>query len=158
MRIKVILSCIFLAWATMSFAQTNKQPVLIILKSGENIEAVHFGQLRCGKEVYGQNYILVRGKFLDSPTEIKDYKDIEKIVPVGFTDAPVASVGNQKGIFNITKKDGRSVSLKEAEFVMSCYAPGDRYNEIVVQVLNPLTDKVTEYAIAMKDIQSVIFK
>ena len=95
---------------------------------------------------------------MDSPTEIKDYKDIEKIVPVGFSAAPVASVGNEKGVLNVTKKDGRSVSLKEAELVMSCYAPGDRYNEIVVQVLNPLTDKVTEYAIEMREIQTIIFK
>ena len=63
MRIKIILSWVFLALATISFAQTDKQPVLVILKSGENIDAVHFGQLRCGKEVYGENYILVRGKF-----------------------------------------------------------------------------------------------
>ena len=147
-----------MAWTSMSFAQTNKQPVLVILKSGENIDAVHFGQLRCGKEVYGENYILVRGKFMNSPTEIKDYKDIEKIVPIDFTAAPVASIGNEKGTLNITKKDGRSVTLKDAELVMSCYAPGDRYNEIVVQVMNPLTDKVTEYAIETRQIQSIIFK
>ena len=157
MRIKILLTCTLLAFLTVSFAQTGKQACIIHLKSGESIDAVHFGQLKCGDKTYG-NYIIVRGKFMDSPTEIKTYGDIEKIVPEGYEDAPIASVGNEKGVLKITKKNGVTVTLTDAEMTMSCYGPGDLYNELIVQIMNPLTNQIAEKAIEVRNIQSIIFK
>jgi len=158
MRIKLVTTFIMLAWAVSIFGQNNKQPVVIILKDGTSYDAVHFGQLKCGKETYGENYIIARGKYMDSPTAIKDYREIEKVVLEGYTDAPAASVGNQKGTLRFTKKNGATVVLNDAELTMSCYAPGDLYNELVVQVLNPLTNKISEQSIEVRNIQSIIFK
>jgi hypothetical protein len=135
-----------------------KQPCQITMKNGQTLDAIHFGQLKCGKEIYGNNYIIIRGKYMDAVTEIKDYRDIEKIVPEGYTDPPAASLGNQKGTLRITKKDGVSVTLTDAEMVMSCYAPGDLYNQIVVQIMNPLTNQPAEQSVEVRNIQSIIFK
>ena len=158
MRMKLLLTTLAFACLMQINAQTNKQPVQITLKSGETLDALHFGQLKCGKEIYGDNYIIIRGRFMDAVTEIKDYKDIEKIVLEGYKKEPVNSVGNELGIMRITKKNGVSVTLTDAEIAMSCYAPGDKYNEIVVQVFNPLTDQPSEQPVEVRNIQSIIFK
>jgi hypothetical protein len=139
-------------------AQESKQPVQITMKSGETLDALHFGQLKCGKEIYSDNYIIIRGRYMDAVTEIKDYKDIEKIVLEGYKKEPVNSMGNELGTLQITKKNGVSVTLTDAEIAMSCYAPGDMYNEIVVQIFNPLTEQPTEKAVEVRKIQSIIFK
>jgi hypothetical protein len=140
------------------FAQTTDVPVQINLKNGESFNAKHFGQLKCGTNSYVDNYILIRGMYLGSVTEITDYRDIQKIVFSGYSAAPVASVGNEKGTVIMYKKDGVSVELKDTEIVMSCYGVGDLYNQIVVQLKNPLTGKTTEKAVDTKDIQSIIFR
>jgi hypothetical protein len=158
MKIKALLASLILAFSVQAFAQTIKQPVLITLKNGETLDAVHFGQIKCGKEIFGENYIIIRGKFMDAVTEIKDYKDIEKIVLEGYKSEPGITVENEKGTLRIFKKDGVSVTLSDAEIVMSCYGPGDRYNELVVQVMNPLTNQPSEQAIETRKIQSIIFK
>jgi hypothetical protein len=158
MKIKAILMCSLLAIVITGFAQTNKQPVLITMKNGETLDALHFGQLKCGKEVYGENYVIIRGKFMDSVTEIKDYREIEKIILEGYTAAPVASIGNEKGTLRIQKKNGVSVTLNDAELVMSCYGTGDRYNEIVIQIMNPITNLATEQPVETRNIQSIVFK
>ena len=67
-------------------------------------------------------------------------------------------MGNEKGVLRISKKDGVSVTLEEAELVMSCYAPGDKYNELVVQIFNPLTNQAAERSVETRNIQSIIFK
>jgi len=149
---------LLLALIISGFAQPVKQPVQITLKNGQTLDAIHFGQLKCGKEIYADNYIIVRGKFMDAVTEMKDFSEIENIIPEGYSEAPAASVGNEKGTLRILKKDGVSVILHEAELVMSCYGPGDRYNEIVVQVLNPLTNQPSEQPVEMRNIQLIIFK
>jgi len=143
---------------TSLFAQQKLQPVVITLKDGTSIDVHHFGQLQCGKDVYSNDYVITRGKFMDSPTEIKDYKEIEKMVLEGYSKPPETTVGNEKGTLKITKKDGRTVTLTDAELVMSCYAPGDKYNELIVQIINPLTDQPTEQAIETSKIQFIIFK
>jgi hypothetical protein len=158
MKFSIILSVVLFALSVSLHAQNPKAPCTVKLKDGKTIEAIHFGQLKCGKEVYGQNYIIVRGKFMDNPTEIKEYKDIEKIVLEGFDADPAVSVGNQKSTLIIYKKNGVSVTLEEAELAMSCYAPGDKYNTIVVQIMNPLTNQAGEQVIETKEIQSIIFK
>ncbi|MBN1951127.1 MAG: hypothetical protein JW801_07975 [Bacteroidales bacterium] len=158
MKIKILLTSLILAWATVSFSQNDKQACVINMKSGETLDAIHFGQLKCGAKTMSSNYIIVRGKFMDSPTEIKEYRDIEKIVPEGYEDAPVASIGNEKGVVKITKRNGVVVTLTDAEIVMSCYGTGDLYNQIVVQILNPLTNQPAEKTIETRNIQSIIFK
>lgn len=158
MKIKILLMCVLLTLSAVGFAQSNKQACVVKMKSGETIDAIHFGQLKCGKTAYVSNYIIVRGKFMDNPTEIKEYRDIEKIVPIGFDDAPVASVGNEKGVVRITKRNGVEVSLEDSEIVMSCYGTGDKYNTIVVQIMNPLTNELAEKTIETRNIESIIFK
>jgi hypothetical protein len=104
------------------------------------------------------NYIFIKGKYLDNVTEIKDFKDIEKIVLDGYFAKPEASAGNEKGTLIVYKKDGKSFTLEEAEIVMSCYSVGNKYNQIVVQVENPINNKVGELTINTNSIQSIIFK
>jgi hypothetical protein len=158
MKIKFFAIATLLMAVTSVIAQQKLQPVLITLKDGTNIDVHHFGQLQCGKNVYSNDYVITRGKFMDAPTEIKDYKEIEKIVLEGYSKEPVTSIGNEKGTLRITKKDGRTVTLTDAELAMSCYAPGDKYNELIVQIINPLTDKPSEQPIETRKIQSIIFK
>jgi hypothetical protein len=158
MKIKFVLPIAFLALAIQLSAQTPKVPVVINLKDGKSIDAIHFGQLKCGKETSGDNYMIIRGKFMGAVTEMKDFKEFERIVLEGYTAAPAASVGNEKGTLIIHKKDGVSVTLEEAELVMSCYGHGDLFNVLVVQILNPLTNQPSEQAVETQNIQSIVFK
>jgi hypothetical protein len=158
MNFKAIILSTLLLLSLIGKAQKTETPVLINLKNGESIDAVHFGQLKCGTDSYSNDYILIRGKYMDSVTEIKDYSDIEKIVLEGYKDGPVASVGNEKGTLRIFKKNGVSVTLTEAEITMSCYGVGDLYNTVIVQIMNPLTNLVVEQTIETRNIQSFIFK
>jgi hypothetical protein len=158
MKTKLLLITLIVASAMPLIAQPTKQPVLITLKNGETIDAIHFGQLKCGKEIYADNYIIVRGKYMDAVTEIKDYKDIEKIVLEGYKEEPATSVGNEKGTLRIFKKDGLSATMTDAELAMSCYGPGDKYNELIVQIMNPLTNQPSEQVVETRKIQSIIFK
>jgi len=129
----------------------------IALKDGKKIEVYHFGKLVCESNRYANTYTTLRGKYNGIFTEIADYGDISKLVFAGFTSGPVASRGNQKGTVTVIKKDGASVPLDEAELVMSCFNPSDRYNEIHVQVMNPLTNKVADLTVEMRNIESVSF-
>lgn len=158
MKLKLVLPIAFLALSIQVFAQSTKVPVVINLKDGKSIDAIHFGQLKCGKETYSDNYMIIRGKYMGAVTEIKDFKEFEKIVLEGYSAAPVASVGNEKGTLIIRKKDGVSVTLEDAELVMSCYGHGDMYNVIVVQIFNPLTNQASEQAVETRNIQSIVFK
>ncbi|MCG8702145.1 MAG: hypothetical protein MI922_29090 [Bacteroidales bacterium] len=157
-KLKVMLVVIAVFAAFSGIAQEVKTPVIVYLKSGESIDCIHFGQLKCGTNIYQENYIILKGKFMGSVTEIKDYNTIEKIILEGYKKAPIASVGNEKAVIRIFKKNGVSVSLEEAEIALSCYGPGDLYNQIVVQIYNPLTEKSIEKAIDTRSIQSIIFK
>lgn len=139
------------------YSQSNV-PAIIKLTTGETIEVSHFGQLNCSTNKFFDSYILIKGKYLDSPTEIKTYSDINKIVLNGYKAEPVASVGNEKGKIIVYKKDGVSVELVDAELVMSCYGSVEKYNQLRVQLINPLTGKAFEKAIPVKDIESVTFK
>jgi len=158
MKLKVVLPFVLLAYSISLMAQNPKVPVTIILKDGKSIDAIHFGQLKCGKETYSDNYMIIRGKYMGAVTEMKDFKELEKIVLEGYTAPPVASVGNEKGTLIIQKKNGVTVTLEEAELVMSCYGPGDKYNELIVQIQNPLTNQPSEQAVETQNIQSIIFK
>ncbi len=156
MKMKNILFGVLLVFSISVFSQ--KTPVMIIMKDGKTHEGVHFGQLKCGKDSYRDNFIILKGIYNGNSQEIKDYRKISKLVLEGFSASPVASVGNQKGTIRVFRRDGVSVTLTEAELVMSCYAAGDLYNQIVIQSINPLTDAVEEVTLDMKDIQSVNFR
>lgn len=158
MNLNLFLTAIGLAFAFMAGAQRTDVPVTINLKDGKTIEAAHFGQDKCGTDNYSNDYVLIRGMYMNTLTEIKEYRDIEKIVLIGYKEKPVASVGNEKGKVQITKKNGVSVTLDDAEVIMSCYGVGDMYNTIVVKIINPLTNQSAEQVIETRNISSVVFK
>jgi len=154
---KVTLFALLLSAAvTATFGQSPVKAT-IRLKDGKIVEVHHFGKLKCESNSYAATFTILKGKYNGSPTEISDYKDISKLVLSGFTAAPAASVGNQKGKITAIKKSGVSVLLDEAELVMSCFGPSDRYNEIHVQIINPLTEQKTDMAIEVKNIDSIAF-
>jgi hypothetical protein len=155
---KTLLVSLILLSATV-IAAFPQSPVkaTIRLKDGKTIEAYHFGKLTCESNPTASTFTILRGKFNGSHTEISDFKDISKLMLTGFTAGPAASVGNQKGSITAVKKNGVSVPLEEAELVMSCFGPSDRYNEIHVQIINPLTDKKADMTIEMKTIDSITF-
>jgi hypothetical protein len=158
MKYTGILLFAFLFLSLTGTAQNPDIPVLINLKNGQSIDALHFGQIKCGTDSYSNDYILIRGKYMDSVTEIKEYNDIEKIILEDYKSGPVASVGNEKGTLKIIKKNGVSVTLTDAEITMSCYGTGDLYNTIIVKMMNPLTNQAVEQTIETRNIQSIIFK
>jgi hypothetical protein len=133
-------------------------PVTITLKDGSRIEIYHFGKLVCESNQYAETFTHVRGKYSQSPTEISNYDDISQLILEGFTDPPMRAAGNQKGIITVVRKDGIKAQLEEAELVMSCYGAGELFNQIKVQILNPLTGKPAEQTIEIKDIVSISFK
>jgi hypothetical protein len=155
---RTLLTSLTIIFCISISAQQKDIPVQINLKDGTSLDAKHFGKLKCGKNSYSENFIYVRGKYQGSVTEIKDYSKIEKIVLEGFNAEPVSSVGNEKAVVRVYRKSGVSIALDEAEIFMTCYAAGDKYNQIVVQFINPVTDEAQEKEISTKDIQSVIFK
>ena len=153
----ILLSFILLAATAAAAISQSPVKATIRLKDGKTIEAYHFGKLTCESNRYATTHTILRGKFNGSHTEISDYKDISKLVFTGFTAAPAPSVGNQKGNITAVKKSGVKVSLDEAELVMSCFNPADKYNEIHVQVVNPLNDQMADIAIEVRNIESVTF-
>jgi hypothetical protein len=158
MKIEIILASLIMAFTINLTAQTPKTPALITLKNGETIDAIHFGPLKCGTNFYADTYILIRGKYMDNVTEVKSYSDIEKITLQGYKMAPESSSGNEKGKLTIYKKNGTSFKMEDAELALSCYGVGDKYNEIIVQMLNPITNQTIEHKIETRTIQSIIFK
>ena len=153
----ILLSLILIASTASAAVSQSPVKATIRLKDGKTIEAYHFGKLVCESNRYATTHTILRGKFSGSHTEISDYKDISKLVFTGFTEAPAPSVGNQKGTITAMKKNGVNVTLDEAELVMSCFNPSDKYNEIHVQVLNPLNDQKADLAIEVRNIESVTF-
>jgi len=156
MKKLLLLTILF---STSLFCSFGQSPVkaTIRLKNGKTIEAFHFGKLKCESNAYASNFTTLKGSFHGNHTEIADYKDISKLELSGFTASPAPSVGNQKGIIKAVKKDGVTVELEDAELVMSCFNPADRYNEIHVQIVNPLTNEKADVAVAIKDIVSIAF-
>jgi hypothetical protein len=156
---RTLLTFFFALLTVGIFAQNTDVPVQINLKDGGSIDAKHFGQWKCGNQSsLIDNYVLIRGKFMGNLTEIKDYDDIEKLILEGFTTEPKASSGNEKGTVYVQKKNGKTFTLEDAEIVLSCYGVGDKYNEIIVQIKNPISGQIGETVVATKDISSIIFK
>jgi hypothetical protein len=155
-KIQSTLLLVTLLAATAAFCQSPVKAT-IHLKDGKTVNAYHFGKLNCESNHYSPTFTILRGKYNGNHTEVNDYKDITKLVLTGFTSPPVSSVGNQKGSITVIKKSGVSIPLEEAELVMSCFGPADRYNEIHVQIINPLTEKAVDMAIEMNKIESISF-
>ena len=152
------LSLVLFVFFAISLSAQKKVPAIIKLKDGKTVDVHHFGQLECNKTRYFDSFIMLKGRYENIPTEIKDYKTISKMVMIDFEDPPVASVGNEKSRITVYKRNGVVVDLVEAELQLSCYGADEKYNQIKVQILNPLTEKVVERTIDMKDIDSIIFK
>jgi len=145
--------------SVLAFASKAQNPVkaVIHLKNGKTIEVYHFGKLTCESNRYNETFTILRGKYSGSHTEISDYKDVSKLILSGFNAPPVASTGNQKAKITVIKTSGVSVPLEEAELAMSCFGPADKYNEIHVQIINPLTEKAVDLAVEMRTIESITF-
>jgi hypothetical protein len=156
MKKTIFLLSLLVGAATAASGQ-NPVKAVIHLKDGKSITVHHFGKLNCESNRYAATFTILRGKYSGSPTEINDYKDISKLALSGFSAAPAASVGNQKGTIVVTRKNGVTVALDEAELAMSCFGPGDRYNEIHVQIINPLTDEKADIAVEVRKIESITF-
>jgi hypothetical protein len=152
-----LLSLILLTAASSAFFGQSPVKATVLLKDGKSIAVHHFGKMGCESNRYAKTYTILRGKYNGSPTEISDYKDISKLLFSGFTASPAASVGNQKGKITAVKRDGVTVVLDEAELVLSCFDPADRYNVIRVQIINPLTEQKADMVIEMKNIESISF-
>jgi hypothetical protein len=151
---------VLLVLSLFSFVVSGQKnvPATITLKDGSRIEIYHFGKLVCESNQYAETYTIVRGKYIQSPTEINNYADISQLILEGFSDPPMRAAGNQKGRITVIRKNGIKATLEEAELVMSCYGAGELFNQIKVQILNPLTGKAVEQTIETKEIASVSFK
>jgi hypothetical protein len=156
MRTPILTIAIVLFASATLFAQKNI-PCSIIFKEGETIMAHHFGQKDCNGNVYYTGYIMLKGKYMSQVTEIKEYTGIKRLDLIDFDKDPASSVGNQKGKIVVHKKNGISVTLEEAELILSCMGSDEMYNQIKVQVVNPLTDKIFEQAVDVKHIKSIVF-
>jgi hypothetical protein len=155
---KTTLFCLLMS--LFVYAETNAQdvPVTVYTKEGKTIEVKHFGQLDCSGNMYFDNYILIKGKFNEQFTELKDYSKIQTIEFKGFEKEPIPTGGNEKGEIILTRKNGVRVALEEAIISLSCYGVEEQYNELQLQTVNPLTDEVVEAKINVKDIQRIVFK
>jgi len=142
----------------LSFQEFKNVPAIIHLKNGESVDVYHFGQLNCSVNKYFSSFIILKGKYAGVFTEIKEYSKISRLVLIDFTADPVSSIGNQKGKVIVYKKNGITAELEEAEFSLSCYGSVEKYNELRVQVINPLTEKPIERVIPVKEIDYIIFK
>ena len=160
MKKKVLaLSLLFLSTTLVLLAQDPQlAPCSIFLKEGESVSARHFGQAECDGNDFYTGYIMLKGKYMGMITKLKDYKDIRKLELIGFDKAPEHSTENQKGKIVVHKKNGIIVTLEDAELTISCMGNDELYNEIKVQVINPLTEKISEKTIPVMDIKTVIFQ
>lgn len=149
---------ILLLFSINLIGQQKNVPGIIKLKDGTSIEMYHFGKLVCESNRYAETYTTLKGKYNQSPTEITNYNDISELILEGFTAPPMRAAGNQKGSITVVRKNGVRATLDEAELVMSCYGADELFNQIKIQIINPITDKPAEQTIEMREIVSITFK
>jgi len=154
---KTFIALLVLSLFSFAVRGQKNVPATVTMKDGSRMEVYHFGKLVCESNQLAQTFTIVRGKYSQSPTEINDYTDISQLILEGFTEAPMRAAGNQKGLITIVRKNGVKATLEEAELVMSCYGAGELFNQIKVQIINPLTDKPVEQTFEVKEIASIIF-
>ena len=154
MKIKIIgLLCLVSSLAV--YAQNI--PVQITLKDGRSMKAHHFGQVDCSGKTYFDNYILVKGKYNNLITELKDYSKVSRIELIDFDEPSKLTGDNEKGQIIVSKKNGVSVTLEDATITLSCYGIDEKINQLQFQMINPLTDKIDELKLDTKDIVSIEF-
>jgi hypothetical protein len=140
------------------FTLKAETPADIHLKSGKTIHAHHFGQLTCNGTRYFKNFIMIKGKYEGVVSEIKEYHDIKRIDLLDFEEPPLSTGENERGKISIEKKNGISFILDDAEITLSCYGVDEKYNQLQVQIINPVTEKPTETTIDTQDIDYILFK
>jgi hypothetical protein len=155
---KQLFILVIVSLFSVSLRGQKNVPATITMKDGSKLEIYHFGKLICESNPYAETYTTLRGKYNESPTEIKNYADIKQLVLEGFVDPPMRAAGNQKGSITVIRNSGVSVALDEAELVMSCYGSDELFNQIKIQIINPLTDKPVEQTLEMKEIATITFK
>ncbi len=150
-----IIGLLFTIFTISSYAQNI--PAQITLKDGKTLKVHHFGQVDCSGKTYFDNYILIKGKYNNLITELKEYSKVSSIQLIGF-EAPSKLTGdNEKGQIIVNRKNGVSVTLEEATITLSCYGIDEKVNQLQFQMINPLTDKVDELKLDTKDIASIKF-
>jgi hypothetical protein len=158
MKKTFFLYFIFLLFSYNLIGQQKNVSGIIKLKDGTSIEMYHFGKLVCESNRYADTYTTLKGKYNQSPTEITNYSDIAELILEGFTAPPMRAAGNQKGSITVVRRNGVRATLEEAELVMSCYGADELFNQIKIQIINPINDKPAEQTIEMREIVSIIFK
>lgn len=138
-------------------AHAQNIPVQITLKDGQSIKAHHFGQVDCSGKSYFDNYILIKGKYNNLITELKEYSKISRIELVDFKAPSKLTGDNEKAKIIVTRKNGVTVTLEEATITLSCYGVDEKINQLQFQMINPLTDQLDELKIDTKDIVSIEF-
>jgi len=155
---KSFIALLILSLLSIAVNGQKNVPATVTLKDGSRMEIYHFGKLVCESNQYAETFTIVRGKFSQSPTEIKNWDDFSQLILEGFTDPPMRAASSQKALITVVRKNGIKATLEEAELVMSCYGAGELFNQIKVQILNPLTGKPAEQTIEVKEIASISFK
>lgn len=156
---KYILTVILVActFGIQSFAQSDRVPVTIILNDGKTIQAYHFGQLECSSQQYFKKNILIKGRYEGVVTELNDYREIQKLQLLDFKKDPVKTGGNEQGTIVVSKKDGATFTMEDATISLTCYGVKEMYNQLEVQMQNPINNKLFEKPIDTKDIQYIVF-
>ena len=138
---------------TTAYSQTQAK---LVLKNGDILDIYHLGQANCNGRMFYNGYLMIKGLYNGINTELKDFSKLKSIELVGFTTDPVKTGNNEKATIIVERNNGSVFTLEDAELIMACYGSGEMYNQLKLQVVNPLTDKVDESAFATKDIQKII--
>ncbi|MEC3908740.1 hypothetical protein VOI54_17060 [Tamlana sp. 2201CG12-4] len=140
----------------------EKVPCKITLKDGKTISVSHFGHLTCGgrvdKHPY-KNYMRVLGVYEGQNLDIRKYSTIRKIELIDFYNSPERGYGSkpEKSIIKFYKKDGNVFTLQKAFLNNNCYGSPDRFNQIRLIVLNPITESRGEILVDIKNIKYIHF-
>lgn len=155
---KIVLFGALLLMVSSVFAQNNLTPAKIVLKNGDVINVYNFAQNDCSSKDYFEKYILLKGKYEGEVTEVKDYTGITKIELRGFEADPVLTGDHETGDIAVYKSNGVAVTLKDATLTLSCYGHQELKNQLKVQMLNPINDKVFDKPVDLKNINYILFE
>jgi len=151
------LIVLFVAPLITLSAQTNRKPATVILDDGTTIQAYHFGQHDCSSKKYFNKNIIIKGRYEGEVTEIKDYSDIQKLELLEFDEEPVVTGENETGTIIVYKTNGVAVTLEDASISLSCYGVNEKHNQLMVQMQNPINNKIFDKPIDTKNIQFIVF-
>ena len=156
---KTLLTIIALSVSTMCYGQLSAK---IHLKNGRIIEVYHFGQMGQGKTVepdFKTYAILMKGAFYGQEMTFYKTADYHKISKIALTDydQDEEQCPREKGTIVITKTDGKVFSLENTVINNGKTHSLNKCNNIVVAVINPLTEQTMETAIALNEISYISF-